>query len=150
MIRLGSNKNRNLLLDTVEPDDTFQIWSGLAGVHSEKAIDWQDLWNIQHYTIYISPLFTSLISFHKMQNEGSLTLLTFCWPFATTNRVKKSSRVAILTIHNQDRRSNFTSDWVMGDGGLHNKPMAVGNILSIVYLRNVTHDSLQRYLLWAK
>ena len=33
----------NLLLDTVEPDDTFQIWSGLAGVHSEKAIDWQDL-----------------------------------------------------------------------------------------------------------
>ena len=41
--KLLLDKNRNLLLDTVEPDDTFQIWSGLASVHSEKAIDWQDL-----------------------------------------------------------------------------------------------------------
>ena len=129
---LWEKMKKNLLLDTVEPDDTFQIWSGLPSVHSEKAIDWQDLWNIQNSTIYITHLFTSLTSFHKVQNEGSKRLLTFCWPFATTNRVKKSSRVAILTIHNQDRRSNFTLGWGMGDGGLHNKPMAVENIMSII------------------
>ena len=121
----NKKNKKNLLLDTVEPDDTFQIWSGLASVHSEKAIDWQDLWNIQHYTINISPLYTFL-----MQNEGSLRLLTFCWPFATTNRVKKSSRVGILTIHNQDRSRIFTLGWGMADGVLHKKPMAVWNIMS--------------------
>ena len=63
----NKKNKKNLLLDTVEPDDTFQIWSGLAGVHSEKAIDWQDLWNIQHYTIYISLLYTFLTSFNQMQ-----------------------------------------------------------------------------------
>ena len=60
------------------------------------------------------------------QDAKRWQLLTFCWPFATTNKVKKSSGVAILTIHNQDRRSSFSSDWGMGGGGLHKNTIRDG------------------------